>query len=246
MERMQSRVKSYSVGLMLAVCLLAAPPQAGAQESALGRLADALPAEAMGSLMEALRSAEGRGLPVEPLVNKALEGAAKGVAAERVLAAVRELARGLDQARALLPSSPPPTAGELSAAADVLGRGAPGDALRRLGGRRVAGEPFEVAIHTLGDLLERGVAVDVALEVLEAWRSGGTDPEQLRGIPAALDGLTRQGMSPENAAREVAQRVAGGRPPHAGPPIGRQGPPQEREPVVQPGRGSGGPPRGSQ
>src|SRR3989449_9320298 len=71
-------------------------------------------------------SAAARGLPVELLVQKALEGGAKGVPADRVIAAVRALAGELDASAGALHSAglaaPDGDAIEAGALAPTAGR----------------------------------------------------------------------------------------------------------------------------
>jgi len=72
----------------LVVVLAALPALARAQEARLvGRLPDA----ARASVDSILESARGRGLPVEPLVDRALEGAAMGAAPGIIVGAIRRL-----------------------------------------------------------------------------------------------------------------------------------------------------------
>ena len=66
-----------------------------AQVDVPARLAGRVPPEVVAVVRGVVDSAAARGLPVEPLVQKALEGGAKGVPAERVIAAVRALERAL-------------------------------------------------------------------------------------------------------------------------------------------------------
>src|SRR3989442_8449924 len=69
--------------------------------------------------------AAARGLPVDPLVQKAIEGAAKGVPADRVIAAVRTLAGRLGEAREAVRAGgvPPPHRDVVEGGADALNAG---------------------------------------------------------------------------------------------------------------------------
>jgi hypothetical protein len=204
-------MRALPTGLLLALAL-AIPASANAQAGALERALAALPAPAAEALRDALQQAAARGLPTDPLLNKALEGTAKGAPAERILLAVRELAVELEAARDALPANPRPSSGELTATADVMRRGVSPEAVRQLARGRTADEPFELALHTLGDLVERGLPVEVALEILSTWREDGVDAERLRTITPAVDRLTRAGMTPERAGREVARDLGRGTP----------------------------------
>src|SRR3989449_5913719 len=69
--------------------------------------------------------AAARGLPVDPLVQKAIEGAAKGVPADRVIAAVRTLAGRLGEARQAVRSGgvAAPSGDVVEGGADALNAG---------------------------------------------------------------------------------------------------------------------------
>mgnify|MGYP001221404197 CR=1 FL=1 len=181
----------------------------------LARARAVLPPDAMRDLERAVEAARARGLPTEPLVDKALEGAAKGVPAERILAVVRQLAEDLERAYALVVRSGTAAPADVTAVADAIRRGVPEDAIRTLHGGSASGEPIALAVHTLADLLDRGVPVDVALDVLAAWRSFGARPDQLRELPAAVERLIREGALPAQAAAAVASAVRAGHGPAA-------------------------------
>lgn len=126
-----------------------------AQDPRLDRLAP----EARAVVTHVVDSARTAGLPVEPLVDRALEGASKGAPAPLIAAAVRRLAADLGRARDVLGSATGPA--ELAAAADALRAGAPPEVILRLrnalGARRLA-----VPLGVTADLTARGVPADTA------------------------------------------------------------------------------------
>src|SRR6266550_3070181 len=72
------------------------------QQGIADRLAGRVPPD-VGAVVESLgTSAAARGLPIDPLIQKAIEGSAKGVPSTRVIAAVRLVATQLDTAAAAL------------------------------------------------------------------------------------------------------------------------------------------------
>lgn len=104
-------------------------------------------------------SARAAGLPVNPLVERALEGATKGAASDVIVAAVRRLAGDLGRARDALGRGA--TAIELNAGAAALRAGAGPDVLARL--RRARGrQSVTMALAVFTDLVARGVPVDTA------------------------------------------------------------------------------------
>jgi len=145
---------AQSAGLVLA--LAAVLPRPGvAQDPRLDRLT----ADARTLVAPIIDSAGAAGLPAEPLVNRALEGASKGAPAPLIATAVRRLAADLGRSRDVL--GPAAGAAELAAAADALRAGASPEVLRRLrdalGSRRLA-----VPLGVTADLTSRGVPADTA------------------------------------------------------------------------------------
>lgn len=245
---------------VLLTVLMAIPASAQEADRRLARIRDGLPPAALEQVEASLAEARTQGLPVEPLLDKAVEGLAKNVPGDRVAGAVGVLLREMANARGLLSDGVPPTPTDVAAVADALRRGVPGAAVRRLSEGRRAGEPVAMAVHTLGDLLDQGVPLDQAFSVIDAWRERGSRPDDLRELPAAIERLIRQGVLPEQAAAAVAGSMRAGGPP-GGPPglqgnrpgVGRggnppippgAGPPTERGRKPQRKPPGGGPPGG--
>lgn len=236
------------LGLLLALGLAALPATAQEVDGRLARIRAQLPEAAVQQIEARIEGAREQGLPVEPLLDKAVEGLAKQVPGDRIADAVSALAMELGRARTLLEdgAAPPPT--DIAAVADALRRGVPESAVRQVAEPAGDGEPVALAIHTLGDLMDRGVPADEALAVLSAWRAGGARTEDLRSLPAAVERLIRQGVLPGQAAAAVAGAMRGGGPGATGQPQGAaqgrppippgSGPPSNR------GRGKGKPPAG--
>jgi hypothetical protein len=151
---------SLLVAGTLGAALTFAPSLATAQTP---RLAGRLPDAARQRVEVILDSAAAHNVPVEPLVDRALEGASKGASADRIVAAVRRYATELETARRTLGSDA--SAAELVAGASALRAGAgPGD-LEQL--RRVrSGRPITVAAAVLADLVSIGVPTDSAVSTV--------------------------------------------------------------------------------
>ena len=90
--------------LALAIASSGALHLAAQQPDVAARLNGRVPAEVVPAVAGVAASAASRGLPVEPLIQKAIEGGAKGRPAQQVIAAVRALADQLGAA-----SAPPQT-----------------------------------------------------------------------------------------------------------------------------------------
>jgi hypothetical protein len=207
-----------ALALLLTGMLLAAPPRpAHAQEAQRLEQAKAgLSAEAAASLEATIRTSRERGLPTEPLIVKALEGRAKGIAGDRIVLVVREMAERMGRAQIVLRQStaagaPPATAIEIAAVADALQRGVPEDAVRALRRGAPSGEPIDLSVHALADILEKGVPVAIGIDIIAAWRARGGRTADLPEIRATVARLVAQGVVPAQAGAAVAAGVRVGR-----------------------------------
>jgi hypothetical protein len=161
-----------SVLSALTAALLIARPAAAQQDRRLDRLAP----ETRALVVPVMDSARARGLPVEPLVQRALEGTSKQAAPELIAQVVRRLAGDLANARKAL--GPDATPEAVAAGADALHAGATTALLQRishsLGGRRVA-----VPLAVLADLTARGVPADTAAALTLARARSTSDADLL-------------------------------------------------------------------
>src|SRR5213593_1175268 len=103
-------------------------------------------------------SARRAGLPAEPLIQRALEGATKAAPGPRIVAAVQRLAGDLGTARTALGNSA--CAAELEAGVAALRAGAPPQVLANL--RSVRRSSLTMALSVLADLVAGGVPADSA------------------------------------------------------------------------------------
>ena len=162
-------------GLIAIVTMLAAGSlsQASAQEPRLaGRLTDAARTQVDGILVAA-RTA---GLPTEPLVDRALEGAVKGASPERIVAAVNRLFEELRVARLAFGDGASPA--ELTAAASALRAGATRADLARLKQLRPR-QPLTIPTGVLADLVAAGVAADTGIAAVLALASNAGDADYI-------------------------------------------------------------------
>jgi hypothetical protein len=195
--------------LLLAVPTTAVRAQDAAQEA---KLRASMSASAYASFASAIRDAQARGLPVEPLVAKGIEGAAKGVAGDRIVVAVRATADRMARAQLLLRSTRPATSAEIVAVADAMQRNVPEDALRKLSADPRGRATIALSAYALADLMASGVPLAVGLDVIGAWRAGGADAAKLKEVPATIERLMRQGVAPARAGAGVAAGLRIGTP----------------------------------
>jgi hypothetical protein len=135
------------------------------------------------SLHAVLDSARAAGLPSEPLVDKALEGAAKHASSDRIIAVVRDLSAKLADARAALGGFG--TADELSAGTAALRAGIAPSTLADL--RRLRhNEQVTIPLAVAAELVARGVRPDSAsAQVLRLAAAGARDVE-LAALPRSV------------------------------------------------------------
>ncbi|HEX6645012.1 MAG TPA: hypothetical protein VF037_10050 [Gemmatimonadales bacterium] len=186
-----------------------------------------------GAVRRIVDSASTAGLPPGPLVNKALEGASKGAAPERIVVAVRSLAADLGAARAALGSSA--TEAELVAGVGALRAGADGDVLARV--KRARGESSALLpLAVLSDLVARGIPVDRAQAVILGLAERRAEDGQYRALPRAVG---RGGEPAYGPPESPGRSRSGGEADPAPPPRGRpEAPPAKGRPQDLPGKGS--------
>jgi hypothetical protein len=200
----------------LVVALAAAMPsslhaQAGAAAQSSG-VAPRLPANVEIVVNRLVDSARSRGLPGDPLVSKAAEGALKGADSTRIVNAVRRLLDELEVARTTLgPTSP---SAELVAAASALHAGVTPPQLAhvaQLGGgaaRSAKSDRLVMPLVVLADLVARRVSADVAVSSLESLLSRAAPDAEFASLRAAIERDIANGTSPDAAMRARSAAVA--------------------------------------
>ncbi len=186
--------------LPIAAALLAAAPLA-AQDA---RLEERLPPGALPGVTATVAEARGQGLPTEPLVQRALEGAARGVEAERIVAAVREQAAQLRVARDAIGGEA--AEADLAAAAGALYAGVPPAELGRLREAR-GGRPLAAPLVTLADFIVRGVPRDVASSVVFSLVHAGVPDPTYAALRSSVARDILRGTPPAQAASSRARRA---------------------------------------
>ena len=198
MSARSSRFVTASVWLLAA--LGAAPvgaQQPGAPAWLHARLEGRLDARTRPAVERVIDSAFAAGVPAEPLVDKALEGASKQSPGDAIVRAVRKLASDLVAARQALGTAS--LVDELSAGAAALRAGVDAKSLERLRHDR-PGQPLSVALGVLSDLIGRGVPVPAATEsVLKLTRAGIVD-EQLVAFRRDVERDVGMGAAPATAS----------------------------------------------
>jgi hypothetical protein len=212
-------------GLGCAVLAMLVTPALGAQAGVRARLEGRVPAPVVLVVDSLAADAAARALPTEPLVQKALEGGAKGVPADRIIAAVRTVHARLAVAAAALQSAgAAPAAAAVEAGAFALTAGLSADDVRALA-QAAAGDPV-LALRVGGTLAALGVPAEdaVALVVSTVQTEGG----DVATLPQAVQSAISRGATPAQAARLSQGRGQSGEP--HGPPPDRPSRPKQNRP----------------
>ena len=181
------------------VALALAAPAARAQDPRLAARLDKPTLVAVNAIVDSARVAK---LPTAPLVDKALEGAAKGSDGPNIVVAVHALSLRMTTARRVLGASG--NSDEIKAAATALDAGVAEHDLARL--HAAAGKHrVTMPLAVLTDLIGREVPVPTATSiVIQLEKSGVKDPELAlfqRNVRADID----RGADPAVAAQTRAR-----------------------------------------
>jgi hypothetical protein len=170
-----------------------------------------LPDELVAQVTTVAADATAQGLPADPLVQKAIEGWAKRVPPDRILAAVRQFRLRLHDAREALMGTghPDPLGPVVTAAAEAMGRGLERHQL----GSVVDAAPSPVAagrgLRVAAALTAQGIRADEAVAiVVRAMRQGQPDA-QLLDLPSVANAMRARGMPPGQIGQRL-MRGAGG------------------------------------
>jgi hypothetical protein len=185
-----------SIRAFVIVGMLGLPLRLWAQDARANRLDGKLDLETQTVVLRTLDSARTNGLPMEPLVDKALEGVTKRAAGARIQAAVSSLLRRLEAARDAL--APNPTPRDITAGADALAFGATADALKAMRAIR-PNESVAVPLGVLTQLVASGVPVGRATRVVADLLRRGARDEQLIALNDDVRSYVAAGASPEVA-----------------------------------------------
>lgn len=195
---------------LLAALLIVAAPVAA--QSPHARLEGRVPAAALPGIDSLIEQAAAESLPTEPLVQKALEGGAKGIPVGRLVNGVRHGLVQLRDARAIVSRATPDRVtidDDVAAVAAALARGLdPGMVERLLAAAPPApppGEPPGPVLHAAADLVAHGFPADSVVDLLKTARQEGLRGSRLLDVAvAASHELQREGgRTPAEALARV-------------------------------------------
>jgi hypothetical protein len=188
-----------TLAALIVTALFFAVRPAAAQDSRLAARLDKPTYVAVNAIVDSARVAK---LPTAPLVDKALEGAAKGSDGQKIVSAVHLLSVRMKSARTVL--GPGVTSDEIKAAVTAMDVGVSERDLARI--RQASGKrPVTMHLAVLTDLIGRTVPIpDATNLVLQLARSGVKDSDLAlfqRNVRADID----RGADPTVAATTRAR-----------------------------------------
>jgi hypothetical protein len=212
----------------LALLALALVPASLAGQSVDERLAAAsrIPPETAALARELAASAVQRGLPADPIIQKAIEGSAKAVPADRVALALRGVMAQLEASAAALRGAGvhPPDTVVVAAGAFAINAGLSDEHVARLAAARAEGTA--VTLRVAGTLAAIGVPAAEVVELVTAALSAGQSPGDLLALPGAVQAAVARGATPAQAAAGLARAAAASQ--RRGPPPVRPTPPPKQ------------------
>jgi hypothetical protein len=151
----------------------------------------------VGSLAD---SARALGLPDAPLVDKTLEGAAKGIAPDRIAVAVQGVFGQLNTAASVMRGTgAAPTSQEIEAGAFALGAGLTSNDVAALTRTSDAGHPTMAVLQVAGALAALGVPRALTVGLVQAEVRSGQPLGDLTNLPVQVQAAA-SGVPPEAAA----------------------------------------------
>ncbi len=159
------------------------------------------------ALAPILDTSRARGLPTDPLVDKALEGVSKHADQQRIVMVVRALATQLASARTALGSTA--STPELVAGASALKAGVQPAELANLAGaiRGERGRSLVVPLAVLSELVARGVPADTAASTVLVLAQRGAADGELVAFRQGVERDVAAGVLPAVAASVGAADV---------------------------------------
>jgi hypothetical protein len=189
------------VGRLALLGLTAVPSLLCAQDVRLASRLDPATSSAVAAIVDSARVAK---LPTAPLVNKALEGAAKGSDGGKIVVAVRQLAGRMTVSRRVLGSNS--RADEISAAAGALDAGISVHdlALLHSAARK---RSLTLPLAVFADLVERKVPIATATSLVISLTRSGVADSDLTLFERNVRSDIERGADPSTAASTRARGV---------------------------------------
>ena len=211
-------------GALVFLLLPLAPLGVTAQQPVAGRLSGHVDASVIAAVSALADSAAARGLPIDPLFEKAIEGGAKAAPSERIVAAVQAVFARLGRAQQALQTvtTQPTTPDVIAAGAFALSAGLQDahvqDVARACGTRYSVDEALRVA----GTLTALGVPPEETVALVRQTLRSGAKERDVLALPGRLQAELARGATPAQAAAGLARAAAA----RANAPAQSGGPPR--------------------
>lgn len=206
-----------TLGVLVLTAWLA--PGLSAQGGVSTQLSGRLGPEIAGAVSAVIDSAQARGLPTGPLVDKALEGAAKGVPGDRVVAAVRMVLEQEDAAATALRGVGEASDAAITAGAFAISAGMAPNDVATVARTARSSSPAATALQVAGTLTALGVPPARSVGLVDATIKAGGAVADLVTLPSQVQAAMAHGAPPAAAAAGLERATAthaAPRPPHQG------------------------------
>ena len=221
---------------LVAVLVLAAPAAVAAQDTGIEARLEArgLPAGLAHDVAAIAASASARGVPEQPLANKAIEGWAKRVPAPRILSAVRQFADQMFSARDAVRGAgiESPSGPVIAAAAEAMRSGMRAEQVRSVVRAAAAADVAAPGLSVAAALAAQGLGGDQAVKVVVTAMRNHQSMADLLDLPSIARAMHDQGLSPGDIEHRILDGGYGGD--HDGRRTGDHG---DRPPLVPPSTG---------
>jgi hypothetical protein len=201
----------------------------------IARLREVLPADVADRVIAQIEQARARQLPAQALENRALKFAARGIAPADLERAVSAHAVRLADAQIALKNVRAEVSHvEVEAGAEALRQGVDGADVSALAQSAPSGRSLEVPLYVIGNLVERGLPSDQALEQVRDRLMQRASDADLERMSTGAAGAGARGLERAGAAGRPAGTPPMG--PPAGVPAngGKANAPTQRPPVTPP------------
>jgi len=184
------------------------------------KLREVLPADVADRVLAKIADARAHELPAAALENRALKFAAKGVAAKDIEDSVDKQADRMKKAKDAIEQGRGKKASgdEIEAGAEAMRKGVDGAKLSALAKEAPSGRLLAVPLAVIGSLIDRGLPLVEALNVVQAKLQARASDRELEDIPGSIG----RAHKPELTGQDLA---ATKRPPTAGKPATTAGRP---------------------
>lgn len=219
------------IALALPLALLMQQQQPAIAERLDGRV----PPQITALATELGTAAAARGLPVDPIIQKAIEGSAKGVPVDRVATAMRLVASQLSASHGDLLVGSAALAADtvaIAAGAFALTAGLKDGDVAALSRSAAPAADVIVGLRVAGTLVALGVPTAESVSLVQASLQSGQSAGELLSLPGQVQTRVAKGVTPAQAAAGLARAAAAQS--RRGPPPGRGQPPPHPGPPPHP------------